>query len=512
MDKKRKILIDATKKLLASNTSEGEVIKSLTDVGVDKGEANEILEQAKVAETLSEENEETKLAESEEEMPDESIGPKEEIVDEDSSEAPEISPKDDFWDKPVVKKASDKKGKKGGFLDRLLKRTSLKGKGQEAVEELKVVEKPKIAKESATGEAEIKEFRPASLITEKEKGGEVVEEKEAAKPKKPGAIKLGDDFWEKPLVPVRKRKESPKTEAPLISKFLEPKKKPEAKHDGKDAEKKGEKWKKLDSATTISKGSVKKTSKGFREVMPMRVSDFDKLIAKGGLKRGDTILLSGGCGTGKTTFGMQSLYNGCLNGERGVYLTLEESVEKLRENMHENFGWDIAGLEEKGVLAVIKIDPLTIARAVEATLTKEKGGLYIDFEQFDLPFQFNLPFKPDRVVVDSLSALSIAFMENEQGYRQYLRRLFETLENYNSVNIVLGETEQEPGVYSRSGIEEFLADGVVVLYNIKIHNIREKALEILKLRSSNHEKKITPYKITSKGMEIYINQELFREE
>ena len=103
-------------------------------------------------------------------------------------------------------------------------------------------------------------------------------------------------------------------------------------------------------------------------------------------------------------------------------------------------------------------------------------------------------------------------MENEQGYRQYLRHLFETLESYNSVNIVLGETEQEPGVYSRSGIEEFLADGVVVLYNIKIHNIREKALEILKLRSSNHEKKITPYKITSKGMEIYINQELFREE
>jgi KaiC/GvpD/RAD55 family RecA-like ATPase len=250
----------------------------------------------------------------------------------------------------------------------------------------------------------------------------------------------------------------------------------------------------------------------FRELLPVRVSDFDKLIEKNGLKRGDTILLSGGCGTGKTTFGMQSLYNGALHGEKGIYLTLEESAEKIKENMMENFGWDLDKMEKQGLLAIIKIDPLTIARAVEATLTKERGGLYIEFEQFDLPFQFNLPFEPDRVVVDSLSALSIAFMENEQGYRQYLRHLFETLEKYRSFNIVLGETEQEPGIYSRSGIEEFLADGVVVLYNIKIHNMREKALEILKLRSSNHEKRIIPYKITSNGMEIYINEELFREE
>jgi len=250
----------------------------------------------------------------------------------------------------------------------------------------------------------------------------------------------------------------------------------------------------------------------FREVLPVRVSEFDRLIARGGLKRGDTILLSGGAGTGKTTFGMQSLYNGALNGEKGVYLTLEESAEKIKENMRENFGWDLDALEREEKLAIIKIDPLTIARAVEATLTKERGGLYIEFEQFDLPFQFNLPFKPDRVVVDSLSALSIAFLENEQGFRQYLRHLFETLEKYNSVNIVLGETEQQPNVYSRSGIEEFLADGVMVFYNIKIHNIRQRALEIIKLRSSAHERRITPYNITSNGFEIYIDQELFRED
>lgn len=250
----------------------------------------------------------------------------------------------------------------------------------------------------------------------------------------------------------------------------------------------------------------------FREIMPLRVSNFDKLIERGGLKRGDTIMLSGGCGTGKTTFCMQSLYHGALHGEKGVYITLEESEEKIKENMMQNFNWDIEGMEREGKLAIIKIDPLTVARAVEAMITKKRGGLYIGFEEFDLTSQLNLPFKPDRVVVDSLSALSIAFMENEQGYRQYIRHLFESLEGFKSSNIVLGETEQDPGIYSRSGIEEFLADGVVVFYNIKLHDQRQKALEILKLRSSNHERRIIPYTIGKKGIEIQIDKELPREE
>lgn len=244
----------------------------------------------------------------------------------------------------------------------------------------------------------------------------------------------------------------------------------------------------------------------FRETLPIRVDKFDELIDRRGVKRGDTILLSGGCGTGKTTFAMQSLYNAVLNGERGVYLTLEENPAKIRENMEENFGWKISKLEMEGKLALIKLDPLEIARSVEATLAQRHGGLYIDYKELALPLKFNIPFKPDRVVVDSLSALSIAFMENKEGYRQYLRLLFEALESYDSINIVVGETEQEPGIYSRTGIEEFLADAVVVLYNLHVGNKRMKAMEILKLRSSNHLKKIVPYSITKGGIKLFLGK------
>jgi len=54
-----------------------------------------------------------------------------------------------------------------------------------------------------------------------------------------------------------------------------------------------------------------------------------------------------------------------------------------------------------------------------------------------------------------------------------------------------------------------LADGVVVLYALKHGNVRENALEILKLRGANHKKNIVALQITSNGIVVYPEQEVF---
>ena len=263
---------------------------------------------------------------------------------------------------------------------------------------------------------------------------------------------------------------------------------------------KGEVKKAKTSAFKLSE----KTAAG-KEILPTRIAGFDELISAGGFERGSTILISGGCGTGKTTFALQSMYFGALRGEKGIYISIEEEPQKLKKHMMNNFGWDFDRLEKQGKLAIIKYDALEIARSVEAAITNAREELVIDFKEFELPF------RPDRLAFDSLSALAVAFGSTE-SYRRYIRYLFEKFEKYNSVNFVLTETEQDPKVYSRAGIEEFLADGVIVLYNIKVQNFREKALEILKLRSSNHEKTIVPFEITSEGITVYPKHEIFREE
>ena len=255
----------------------------------------------------------------------------------------------------------------------------------------------------------------------------------------------------------------------------------------------------FDSSPITFKGDDKLHEKDGLEVLPAYVSRFDQLVDDKGLERGSTLLVSGGAGTGKTTFSLQSIYYGALKGERGIYLSFEEQPAKIRAHMKKNFGWDFDELEKKGLVAVIRIDPAKIAKSIEQSMLEKEGGLKIAMRNIELPFV------PDRIVVDSLSALSIAF-EKEETYRKYLRELFEALEASKAVSFVLSETEQNPKVYSRTGVEEFLADGVIVLYNMKKDGRRENAMEILKLRSSRHRKGLIPYTFTKNGIEIMPKQ------
>ncbi|MBS3061537.1 MAG: hypothetical protein J4215_03060 [Candidatus Diapherotrites archaeon] len=235
------------------------------------------------------------------------------------------------------------------------------------------------------------------------------------------------------------------------------------------------------------------------EILPVNVDRFDLLLQDGGIERGLTILISGGAGTGKTTFCVQSLYYNALAGQRGVYISFEEDPENIKHHMKKNYGWDLYELEKKGLLAFIKFDPVKIARQVEEVLVQESGMLRIKIQNLVLPIQ------PDRIVIDSISALAIEF-ESDKNFRKYLKELFHMLEKYNSLNFIIGETEQNPQTYSRSGVEEFLGDGVIVFYNLKIAGVRKNALEILKLRSGKHVKEMIPYALDEKGIEIYYKQ------
>ncbi len=63
----------------------------------------------------------------------------------------------------------------------------------------------------------------------------------------------------------------------------------------------------------------------------------------------------------------------------------------------------------------------------------------------------------------------------------------------------------------QTGVEEFLADRVIVLYNLKHENVRENAIEILKLRGASHKKSLVAMQITDKGIVVYPEQEVFAE-
>ena len=90
----------------------------------------------------------------------------------------------------------------------------------------------------------------------------------------------------------------------------------------------------------------------------------------------------------------------------------------------------------------------------------------------------------------------------------YIEQLFRFFEKVNATTFLITETQQVPQIYSISGVEEFLADGVVVLYNIKSGNVRERAIEVLKMRRASHLTKIVAMTVTKNGVQIFPEQEV----
>ncbi|HJX05084.1 MAG TPA: ATPase domain-containing protein [Candidatus Nanoarchaeia archaeon] len=242
------------------------------------------------------------------------------------------------------------------------------------------------------------------------------------------------------------------------------------------------------------------------ERIKIGIHGFDELITEG-IPLGSSVLISGGPGTGKTTFCLQILKEAAEKGEKCLYLTFEEDPLRLKQHM-KSYGWDPVRLEKEGNLIIRKMQPFDLSRSVEALLAKASGELIIELDEIEgiIPEGF----KPDRIVLDSLSAVAAAFIGKEEGYRIYIEQLFNLFKSIGATSFLITEIEQEANKYSRSGIEEFLADAVFVFYNIRQKNVRLNALEILKVRGTLHQKKIVPFKIISnQGLVAYPQEEVF---
>ena len=248
----------------------------------------------------------------------------------------------------------------------------------------------------------------------------------------------------------------------------------------------------------------KKIKKGLvAEWMKTGVPGFDDLFEKG-IPKGSAILIAGGAGSGKTIFCLETLIKNVSEGKKCFYMSFEESEERLVEHM-KDFGWDAEKYIKSGLLKIKRYSPFDVTRSVEAMLAKEKGDLLIDLDPVLLPEGYY----PDIIVLDSLTAVASAFTGKEDSYRVYIEQLFRFFEKLRTTSFLITETKQIPDIFSTTGVEEFLADGVIVFYNIKRGNIKENAVEVLKMRGEKHQKKIVAMQITDKGIVVYPEQEVF---
>ncbi len=214
-------------------------------------------------------------------------------------------------------------------------------------------------------------------------------------------------------------------------------------------------------------------------------------ITEGGLPKGRPSLVCGGAGCGKTLLAMEFLVRGATQfNEPGVFMAFEESEPELVQNVA-SLGFDLRRLvaQKKVVLDYVRLE----RSEIEETGAYDLQGLFIRLgHAID-------SIGAKRVVLDTIEAL-FAGLPNEAILRAELRRLFAWLKTKGVTAIITGERGN--GALSRHGLEEYVADCVIMLDHRITEQVSTRRLRIVKYRGSLHGTNEYPFLIGNSGFSV----------
>ncbi len=237
-----------------------------------------------------------------------------------------------------------------------------------------------------------------------------------------------------------------------------------------------------------------------KDILKTKIKGFDELFSDKGIPKGSSVLVAGGPGTGKSTLCREICYNLVSENKHCMYVSFEESKERVIKSM-KKFGWDIDKYLENETLLIQKVNPLDILRMKFGSIGGSGSATELSYKI--KPLIIPKDFHPEAIFVDSLTAIIAASVTKDKNYRVYLQQLFSFFEETGATSFLITETDPVPTRYSKSGIEEFLADGIIVLYNVKQKDSRKNAIEIIKMRYAKHKKKIFLLEINENGIEVH---------
>jgi circadian clock protein KaiC len=224
------------------------------------------------------------------------------------------------------------------------------------------------------------------------------------------------------------------------------------------------------------------------------VAGVDEMMG-GGIPRGDSVLVTGPSGSGKSVLATQFIAEGVKQGEPGVLVVFEEHP---KEYIHRagGLGFPLQKMIKQGMLEVMYLRPLDLSpdeTLFEIREAAERVGA-------------------KRVVIDSMSGFEMALAPTfRTDFRESLYRLVGALTGVGitvltTMEIVQEQTEMRftPNVIS------FLADDLVLLRYCEIDRTMEKVLAVAKMRGSQHSKEFRKYEITGHGFEVGGSLEGFR--
>ncbi|MFH0926092.1 MAG: circadian clock protein KaiC [bacterium] len=219
----------------------------------------------------------------------------------------------------------------------------------------------------------------------------------------------------------------------------------------------------------------------------IRISSGNKeldIMCGGGFFRDSIILVSGATGAGKTLMVTEFIAGGAKNNERCLLLAFEESREQLIRNA---IGWGInyEEMEKRGAIKIVCCYPETAG--LEDHLIQIKNIV----EQF----------KPNRLVVDSLSALER--VSSIKGFREFVIGLTSFIKHQEIAGFFTSTT---PTLLGGTSITEAhistITDSIILLRYVEMYGEMHRGITVLKMRGSKHDKEIREFTIDQEGMHV----------
>jgi len=229
-----------------------------------------------------------------------------------------------------------------------------------------------------------------------------------------------------------------------------------------------------------------KTKPARRRRLSVGIPELDKMMG-GGILEGDSLLVAGPSGTGKSALATQFIAEGLRRGESGIIAVFEERPHGYTDRA-ESFGLNLKSPQEKGRLEILYLRPLDLS--VDETMQEildaiEKIGA-------------------KRLVIDSLVGFEMALAPGFRAdFRESLYRMIGALTGAGITVLSTVEVEDTFTAFSFSHYTiSFLTDDIIRMRYAEIDGQLRKVMVVIKMRGGNHSKDIREYVITDKGVVV----------
>jgi circadian clock protein KaiC len=206
----------------------------------------------------------------------------------------------------------------------------------------------------------------------------------------------------------------------------------------------------------------------------------------GGFLPNSVIKIRGAPGTGKTSLALQFLLKGIQMGEAGLFITFEEFPHSLYRDAA-SLGWDLHTPEREGMLRLVFTSPSVFLQSLQ----DPSSSIHKYLRQSDVR----------RAVLDSATHFN-RLTNNQVEMRRIYTNVVNSLRRENITALLLSEEKRSEYRRTDRGGLSFLVDGIILLRYVEIDAAIRRAIVILKMRGSDHDRAIRDYHIEEGGLVV----------